>query len=148
DLLVIDEAHYLRNPDTLTNTLGELVSGVSERVVMLSATPVHLRSRDLFQLLMLADRETFNNLDAFDGVLAANQPLVAAREALISRKLTADEFSSLLQSAQANDFLRGNKQLQGLIDQRSTDEALNSPDRRSELAFRLDQINLLGNVIS
>lgn len=36
DLLVIDEAHYLRNPETLTNTLGELLAGVADRVVMLS----------------------------------------------------------------------------------------------------------------
>jgi len=148
DLLVIDEAHYLRNPETLTNTLGELLAGIADRVVMLSATPVHLRSRDLFQLLTLADRDTFDNADAFDAVLAANAPLVAAREALIGKGVTAEEFRKWLKIAQSNSFLKENRQLKGLIDQNPTDAELSNPEHRSELAFRLDQINLLGNVLS
>ena len=148
DLLVIDEAHYLRNPETLTNSLGNLLAGVSDRVLMLSATPVHLRSRDLFQLLMLADRDTFSDLDAFDTVLAANSPLVRAREALLHENLAAETFLDLLRLAQAHPFLADNRQLQGMIEQGLNDRDLKDSDRRSELAFRLDQINLLGNVIS
>ena len=148
DLLIIDEAHYLRNPETLTNSLGTLLAGISDRVVMLSATPVHLRSRDLFQLLMLADRDTFSDLDAFDSVLNANAPLVEAREALLHGSITASIFVDLLRSAQAHPFLADNRQLQGMIEQELSDEDFADPDRRSEFAYRLDQINLLGNVIS
>jgi SNF2 family DNA or RNA helicase len=148
DLLVIDEAHYLRNPESLTNVVGTLLSGVAERVVLLSATPVHLRSRDLFQLLSIADQDTFTNLYAFDGVLAANEPLVRAREMVVARRVKAAEFLELLRTAQRNVFLQDNRQLQGLIDEGVVDEDLEDPHRRSELAYRLEQINLLGNVIS
>ncbi len=148
DLLVIDEAHYLRNPGTLTNELGRLLSGISDRVVMLSATPVHLRSQDLFQLLVLADQDTFNDLDAFDSVLNANEPLVRARDALINKDLTAAAFQELLRKAQVNSFLKDSRQLQALIDRAVTDSELADADKRSELAFRLDQTNLLGNVVS
>ena len=84
DLLIIDEAHYLRNPETLTNTLGTLLAGVADRVVMLSATPVHLRSRDLFQLLMLADADTFTDLDAFESV-GNIKALIGARHPSVPR---------------------------------------------------------------
>jgi len=148
DLLVIDEAHYLRNPESLTNVVGTLLSGVAERVVLLSATPVHLRSRDLFQLLSIADQDTFTNLYAFDGVLAGNEPLVRAREMVVARQVKAAEFLELLRAAQLNVFLKDNRQLQGLIDEGVVDADLTDPHRRSELAYRLEQINLLGNVIS
>jgi SNF2 family DNA or RNA helicase len=148
DLLVIDEAHYLRNPETLTNTAGMLFSGVADRVVMLSATPVHLRSRDLFQLLMIADQDTFTSLYAFDGVLAANEPLVKAREMLVGGLAQARVFVEQLRRAQDDPFLKDNRQLQGLVEQDISDEDLQDPSRRSELAYRLDQMNLLGDVIS
>ena len=90
----------MRNPETLTNTLGELLAGVADRVVMLSATPVHLRSRDLFQLMTIVTEIPSTILTAFDAVLAANEPLVAVREALITRRVSAADFSTLLRSAQ------------------------------------------------
>ena len=49
DLLIIDEAHYLRNPQTMTARLGRLLKEVSEHIVLLSATPIHLRNEDLDQ---------------------------------------------------------------------------------------------------
>ena len=45
DLLVIDEAHHMRNAETQTNSLGRLMRGVSEYLVLLTATPIHKRPR-------------------------------------------------------------------------------------------------------
>ena len=56
DLVVIDEAHYLRNPDTATSQLGRLLREVTEHLVLLSATPIYLKNDDLFTLLNLVDR--------------------------------------------------------------------------------------------
>lgn len=39
DLLVVDEAHYLRNPETRTSLLGRLFRSVAEYVCFLSANP-------------------------------------------------------------------------------------------------------------
>src|SRR5690606_34313045 len=50
--------------------------------------------------------------------------------------------------AQAHPFLADNRQLQGIVEDGLSDGDLKDSDRRSELAFRLDQINLLGNVVS
>src|SRR5262249_42606432 len=59
DLLVIDEAHHMRNPDTLLNRLASLVNAVAIHRLFLSATPIHLRNRDLNSLLRLIDPDTF-----------------------------------------------------------------------------------------
>jgi hypothetical protein len=48
DLLIVDEAHYLKNPETRTFELGSLLRRSAQFAVLLSATPVHLHSDDLF----------------------------------------------------------------------------------------------------
>ena len=57
DLLIVDEAHYMRNPEAMTASLGRLLRDVADHVVLLSATPIHLRNRDLYQLLNLVDED-------------------------------------------------------------------------------------------
>ena len=66
DLVIIDEAHYLRNPETMSAALGRLLRGVTEHILLLSATPIHLKNRDLYQLLNLVDEDTFNEPQVFD----------------------------------------------------------------------------------
>ena len=51
DLVIIDEAHYLRNETSQTNKLGQLLRTVATNFVLLSATPIQLRNKDLFNLL-------------------------------------------------------------------------------------------------
>ena len=48
-----DKAHYFRNSDTKSYGLGEQLQDWSDALVMLSATPINLRNRDLFNLLSL-----------------------------------------------------------------------------------------------
>ena len=72
DLTIIDEAHHLRNPNTATHTMGTVLSDLSESMLLLTATPVQLRSEDLFYLLKILDETTFNDVDEFDQVLEPN----------------------------------------------------------------------------
>jgi superfamily II DNA or RNA helicase len=53
DLVIVDEAHAFRNEGTRSNTLGELVSTWADALVFLSATPLNLRTGDLYNLLEL-----------------------------------------------------------------------------------------------
>lgn len=148
DLTVIDEAHYLRNPDTMTADIGRLVRGVTEYLVMLSATPVHLRSGDLYQVLNLADPATFDRPEAFDDLLAANAPLVRARDLVASGRGTAEALLSLLREAAVNPLLQGSRQLEMLLAEVPTDHALRDPRAAGEFAARLETVNLLGHVVT
>lgn len=148
DYLIIEEAHYMRNPETASAELGRLLRHVSENVVLLSATPIHLRSQDLYQLLNLVDEDTFNRSEVFDMVLQANAPLVKARDQILANKITSQELLSMLKSAQNHPFLQGNRQITALLDNGIDEEEFQNPRYRSELAYRLETINLLGHVVT
>ena len=148
DLLIVDEAHYLRNPETSTSDIGRLLRNVSTHVVLLSATPIHLRSRDLYQLLNLVDEDTFNQPDVFDFILEANEPLVTAREMVLGGRESAADVVDALASARSHPLLNSNRQLASLLDAPPTDKELNEEEYRSELANKLEKINLLGRVVT
>jgi superfamily II DNA or RNA helicase len=148
DLLIVDEAHYLRNPETMTAKLGRLVRDVSQHVVLLSATPIHLKNRDLFQLTNLIDADTFDHPKAFDDILSANEPLVRAREAVLRGRISRDELLDSLEGANRHPLLAGSRQLRALINEIPSDEELSTPRGASHVAQRIDTVNLLGHAVT
>ena len=46
DLVIIDESHHMKNSETNSSHLGEILSEYSDAVVMLSATPLHLGTEE------------------------------------------------------------------------------------------------------
>ena len=153
DLCVIDEAHYLRNRDTMTSTLGRLVRAVSDYLALLSATPIHLRSNDLYELLKLVDEHTFNRPQAFDDILQANAPLVRARDLILGRtepSAAGIETDVELELRQANEqpMLRDSRQLRALIDAQDWRRAIALPAAAARVAERLERVNLLGHAVT
>lgn len=73
DLVVIDEAHHMRNPETLAFDLGEILSEHTDALVLLTATPVHLRSLDLFYLLNILDPGQFESPELFEHQIEPNK---------------------------------------------------------------------------
>lgn len=51
DLVIFDEAHHARNPATQNASLLKDLCEVADCVLLLTATPIQLNSRDLFTLL-------------------------------------------------------------------------------------------------
>lgn len=84
DLVIIDEAHAMRNPETRTHQVGELLGQNSRALLLLSATPVNLGSADLFQLLKLLAPDQYADQSVFDRVLAPNEYVNDALRALTS----------------------------------------------------------------
>jgi len=148
DLLIVDEAHYMRNRETSTSTLGHLLRGVSENIVLLSATPVHLRSRDLFQLLNLVDEDSFNEVHVFDDILQANEPLIAARDKILRGSSDLSSFLELLRKAKTFPLIGESRQLNKILDTPLTQADFEDRVIRSELAARLERINLLGKAVT
>ena len=148
DLLVIDEAHYLRNPETQSAAIGRLLREVSEHVVLLSATPVNNREDDLYQLLRLVDPDSFYVPDQFPHVLSANEPLVRARNLVLDLASTGTEIHEQLQVARQHPLLQDNRQLQGLLDAPLDADFLSETANRVELANRIERINLLRHTVN
>lgn len=148
DLVVFDEAHYMRNPDSSANRLGELLREVSVYRILLSATPVNLHNRDLFQLLQLCDPNHFQFESSFHEMILANQPLVKARDAALSTKSTSEEIMTHLQAAADTELLANSHQLAALINDPPTSDKLQSEAYRADLADSLEKLNLLGHVLT
>ncbi len=68
DLVIVDEAHHIRNTDTYSHQAVRFLCDQAQAVVFLTATPVQLGSDDLFILLnvlrpdLIQDRESFEHM--------------------------------------------------------------------------------------
>lgn len=148
DLLIIDEAHYLRNAETQSAVIGRLLRDVSENVVLLSATPINNKERDLFQLLTLVDPDTFSDPEVFPQVLEANEPLIKARASALDPRADGSAIQEELRNAASHPLLLRNKQLAGLLSQELDSEYLRERANRIELADRIERINLLRHTVN
>jgi hypothetical protein len=148
DLLIIDEAHYMRNPESQNNELGNLLRKIARHVVLLSATPVNLNSQDLYQLLKIVDEDTFNQPYMFNYILSANEPLIRIRDTVLSENLQQAQFIELVQQARSHQLLRSNRQLAELENNPPSTEQLHDNQFRSILADRLERLNLLDNAVT
>ncbi|MBF0238128.1 MAG: DEAD/DEAH box helicase family protein [SAR324 cluster bacterium] len=68
DLVIVDEAHHIRNTDTFSHKAVRFFCDHAEAVVFLTATPIQLGSNDLFVLLntlrpdLIIDQESFQHM--------------------------------------------------------------------------------------
>lgn len=147
DLLVIDEAHHMRNPDTMLHTVARLVNGIALHRIFLSATPIHLRNRDLHSLLKLIDPETFEYESTLDALIEVNAPVIEARDLLLKPKADLELVRERLNIAASHDILAGSKSL-GLIRKQLSDGMELDTKQRADLAMRLEQVNQLANYIT
>jgi len=148
DLLIVDEAHYMRNQETATNLVGRLLRGLAEHVALLSATPIHLKNRDLYQLLNLVDEDSFNQPHVFDDILEANEPLIEAREKILRGSTDLESFLETLQLAKSFPLIGENRQLNVILSSPPNQIEFEDPHVRSRLAAKLERINLLGKVVN
>ena len=148
DFLIVDEAHYMKNPESKTSKLGHRLRRIASHVALLSATPIHLGSEDLFQLLHLLDEDTFQRQSSFDEILRANEPLVEARDAVLQEQVHGSELKEMLGKARQHPLLKDNRQLGSLLKQISSNEQLEDNQRRSRVANRLERVNLLGHTVT
>ncbi len=83
DLVIVDEAHHIRNQDTANYEAVRFFCDHAEAAVFLTATPIQLDSRDLFVLLnvlrpdLILDEESFEHMAEPNPFI--NQAVDAAR---------------------------------------------------------------------
>jgi superfamily II DNA or RNA helicase len=148
DMVIVDESHYMRNPETQTAKLGRLLRAVTDYMVLLSATPINLKEDDLFQQLNLVDPDFFTHSGSFPDVLRANEPLLRARERALDKHGTAQEILEYLAEARSHELLADNGQLAALLNGGVNEQALASNEGRIRLANRIERINLLSHAVS
>ncbi|MCS7026013.1 MAG: SNF2-related protein [Bryobacteraceae bacterium] len=80
DLLIIDEAHHLKNAETSAHKACRSAAESAEAVLALTATPIQMGSRDLFNLLSLLDEEEFASYPYFEACMLFNRYIVQAEQ--------------------------------------------------------------------
>jgi len=148
DLVIIDEAHYMRNPETQTARLGQMLRRMTNNLVLLSATPVHLRNSDLFHLLNLVDSDSFPHEWSFDHALQENAPLIELRDLLLRGKPDIEAIEAALESVRGSEVAGRSEALQFLLASPPDAEALSSVSHRLSLAEQIDRINPITKVVT
>ena len=98
DLTVVDEAHHMRNRETANFALGRELGMISDRLILLSATPLQTGQEDLLSLLRILDRGTFDDMGSweFEQFLSPNRYVNRALSLLGSRNATSDDITEAL----------------------------------------------------
>ena len=78
DAVIVDEAHHMRNHTTMANALGDTLSGLTDTMIFLTATPLNLGARDFFELMRLLVPDEFHDFETFESVIEPNQYLNGA----------------------------------------------------------------------
>jgi superfamily II DNA or RNA helicase len=66
ELIVVDEAHHMRNSETDSYELGNILASMTEMMLMLSATPLNLRNEDLFNQMHILNPAAFPDINTFE----------------------------------------------------------------------------------
>lgn len=78
DLVIVDEAHHIRNSDTYLHQAVRYFCDNAQAVVLMTATPVQLGSRDLFTLLNVLRPDLVIDHASFDQMAEPNRAINAA----------------------------------------------------------------------
>lgn len=89
DLIVVDEAHVFRNSGTRSNALGALLADWADALVFLTATPLNLGNRDLYNLLELLAPGEFDDRQVLEQRLEPNAVLHRVSSSLLDREVTS-----------------------------------------------------------
>ena len=153
DLLIIDEAHYLRNSETQIHKIAKSLREISEYAVFLSATPIQNKSDDLLSLVSLLDPINFQKEyvgNSFDEILEINKPLIKLRDGLLAEKLDKKNIIELIKEVHEKDVLglfKNSKQLALMEKEIKSADVLNQ-ERLHHFAYEMDSINSLGYIIN
>lgn len=149
DLVVFDEAHHLRNPETLSHRVAAELIPEAHAALLLTATPIHLGNKNLFSLLQLMDPGEFERIDVFEERLRANEPIVEAeRLTRAGPRTDVNEIRSCLERSERiqPSYFRAHPVFQRLKSRLQGVESVSAAEAVL-LQQELQDVNLLGSQI-
>ncbi|MCZ0942893.1 MAG: SNF2-related protein [Gammaproteobacteria bacterium] len=150
DIVVVDEAHRMRNPETRQHRLGKALSSCAENMVFLTATPVQTGLDNLFRLLNILDESEFQDGALFEEQCAANRPIIRAAAAIRSNPPAVGTAVSALKEMKDSPYTRPlteSDYFASLLERCRRAEPL---DRDALVALQRDinELSLTGTIVS
>ena len=98
DLVIVDEAHQMRNTGTKSHQLGERLSSwsIDGNVVFLTATPINIRQEDLLHLLGLLEPADYQAIEDLELRVQPNAVLNRVGAMLTDRTSTVRDYLKVL----------------------------------------------------
>lgn len=151
DLVIVDEAHALRNAGTGSHEVGMTLGALADRLVFLSATPLNLGTDDLYTLVSLLDPGAFPDRRVFSSQLEPNAHLNA-----IARNMADPRRRSKTEALRELDALRATEQGEALsgrptferLEELLRDETQASLDDIARVKRYTAELNTLGSVVT
>jgi SNF2 family DNA or RNA helicase len=82
DLVIIDEAHYLRNSSTASHQTAGILRENTANLLLLSATPIQTSDENLFNLLKLLSPEEYGSYETYSILSGINAGLIELENAI------------------------------------------------------------------
>ena len=146
DLIIVDEAHHWRNPDTKLSALGEVLSEYADAMLMLTATPLHIGSENLFNLLHIMLPQQFDNFALFQHLIHPNQYINRAVQ-LLHRPADALEVLRNVEITWQRPRFLANPHYQDCVGLLSKNTKL-SPGETATVRKKLVNLNTLSHVFT
>jgi SNF2 family DNA or RNA helicase len=147
DLTIIDEAHYLRNPETASSKLGQLLREASRHLLLLTATPIQIRSNNLYQLLRLISPEDFFDPLTFEKMLDVNKPVTDALRLIWRNPPDLNAAKEAVQEAQQSDYFSNSSRLRQ-VNQELAGSTNLRPEEKVRIAQLLENSSLFGQYMT
>jgi SNF2 family DNA or RNA helicase len=144
DLVVFDEAHWMKNTSSATHFAGKVLSENSRACIAMTATPVTIRTRDLYALMHLLDPNLFQDQRSFDAAIARNMPAVRLATALGRNPVVWDQCISL--ASQITPSIAQEHLLRDLVKWQAAGQP--SPALKAELRIRAERLKELGTLMN
>ena len=146
DLVVVDEAHHWRNPETRLSELGEVLSEYADSLLMLTATPLHVGSENLFNLFRIMLPQQFGDFAVFQNLIEPNQFINAASGLLSQPSAALKALREVEGTSQKARFL-ANPYYQECVDLLSQRQDL-APKEVVHIKRRLVELNSLSHIFT
>jgi len=151
DLVIVDEAHHIRNTETWAYRTVRYFCDNAEAVVLLSATPIQLGDNDLFNLLQLVRPDLLPSRRDFDQMAEPNPYINAAietaRNASEGWMIAAREhLARALRTSWGSLVLAADPRVQPLLDSLEQKELL--ADDRLKLVRQLEALYTFSPIIN
>lgn len=151
DLVIVDEAHHMRNFGRKQRKAGVLLSGCASAMLLLTATPVQLGTENLFSLLNILDEEDFRDLAITDMRFRENEPIVMMQNCMARIPPQPKDALNYLERARHSSWVSTNPYFKSVQDRM---ERLARYDDSGQLQLRdlveiqrdLARLNLIGDI--
>lgn len=154
DMVIVDEAHHMRNPGKKQWQAGTVLSAGATAMVMLTATPVQLGIENLFHLLRILDSQEFPEIQNALRRFKINEGVVQAQNALSRIPPDISSARKYLQVAGQADIVQNNpyfiesmralEQLADVMENQHSEAERNSAQIETQHA--LSSLNLIGHI--